>query len=458
MLLRRLQLDNVKCFAAGTEIDFTVGKGKNEPPHRWVVVYGDNGLGKSTLLRSIAVALAGQPGINFLLPSAEGWVRGNSRTARIEVEFSRHEGKRGDSDVITGQRKRPITVSTAIVGRSATTVEGQRFQAGSIVLERNQDASLFQNHIATDEPGRGWLLCGYGPHRRLTGASSDLTEKQPPPRAARLMTLFHEKAALTSAEQWLIQADHEAQRDPDARRRLDAIRAMLDGGLLHGDVAIRDIQPKQVLFRTPFSNSVQMSDLSDGYRTSLALALDLLQHVSFCFDPEKVVRRENGRAYVAAEGVVLIDEIDSHLHPSWQRTIGPWLHQTFPSLQFIVATHSPLIPERISKTDGMAVRLKRRTQGKGEVVDADCVRTTDQSLTADQNLTGPNFGLKSTRDVVLEDLLAEIHRLRSDFRRGRAKPADERKLRQLELEFEETAPPTGGVERMPPVQPERVAR
>lgn len=250
MLLRKLRLDNVKCFAKGTEIDFTVGKQKGEDPHRWVVVYGSNGLGKSTLLRSIAIALTGQPAMNFLLPSAEGWVRGTNRTASIGVELSRNDATKGIGDVMVGQRKKPLSLSWTLVGRRATTIGKRAVPAGSIVLDEKDDWKLLQSYIATDEEQRGWLLCGYGPHRRLTGASSDIAEKvSPHGRAARLMTLFHEKAALTSAERWLIELDHAAQKSRDTGR-LDAVRQILNHGLLHGGVTLGEIQTDQVLFRT----------------------------------------------------------------------------------------------------------------------------------------------------------------------------------------------------------------
>lgn len=439
MLLRKLTLDNVKCFAKGTVVDFTTGKTDGEPPHRWVVIYGDNGLGKSTLLRSVAIALTGHPAINFLLPSAEGWVRGNNRTAGIELEFTRHEGKGGEGDVISGRRLKPLKLSWTLAGRS-TTQHGRLLPAGTIALDDKHDASLFQSYIATDEAQRGWLLCGYGPHRRLTGASSDIAERVPPHgRAARLMTLFHEKAALTSAERWLIELDHDARKS-GSTRRLDTVRSMLDEALLHGEISIGEIEPDRVLFHTPFSNKVPMSDLSDGYRTSLALALDLLRHISYCFDLEKAIRHSKDGTFVEAEGIVLIDELDSHLHPEWQRTIGAWLHRSFPRVQFIVATHSPLIPERVSATDGMVVRLQRRTQGQGEVVDAQCERSTERSLTADQNLTSPNFGLHSTRDVLVDALVKKIERLTARVRAKKATAGERAELRQAQMEFEFSAP------------------
>lgn len=443
MLLRKLRLDNVKCFAKGTTIDFMTGKEPTDIPHRWVVVYGTNGLGKTTLLRSIGVALTGQPALSYLLPSADGWVRGNQKSAKIDIEFSRNDAK-GTGDVIQGQRKKPIEVSWTLVGPRATTIDGRKHGAGSVLLDAKLDHQLFESYVATEDEKHGWLLCGYGPHRRLTGASSGISDNiKPGSRASRLMTLFHEKAALTSAERWLIELDHEARKSKNSRE-LDHVKQMLNVGLLHDGVQLGEIAPDRVLFKTPFHGSVPMADLSDGYRTSLALALDLLRHVNYSFQIEKLLAVDpvTKRACVTAEGVVLIDEIDSHLHPEWQRTIGAWLHTTFPRMQFIVATHSPLIPERVSRDDGMVIRLRKRTQGQGEVVDAACERSTNRSLTADQNLTGENFGLRSTRDVMVDALLEKINTLSAKVRAKKASEADRKALKEAQLAFAFEAPPT----------------
>ena len=204
MLLRKLRLSDVKCFAKGTEIDFTVGKQKGEDPHRWVVIYGNNGLGKTTLLRSIALALTGQPAMNFLLPTAAGWVRSTRNIASIGVEFSRND-TRGVGDVMNGRRKKRLSLSWTLVGHRATTITSRAVPPGSIVLDETADWKLFQSYIATDEARRGWLLCGYGPYRHLAGPGGDVNEKVAPNgRAARLMTLFNERV-VTSAERWLIE-------------------------------------------------------------------------------------------------------------------------------------------------------------------------------------------------------------------------------------------------------------
>ena len=60
---------------------------------------------------------------------------------------------------------------------------------------------------------------------------------------------------------------------------------------------------------------------------------------------------------IIAPGVVLIDEIDVHLHPTWQKKIGSWFCQYFPNIQFIVSTHSPIICQAATK--GTVYRLPK---------------------------------------------------------------------------------------------------
>ena len=91
MLITGLLLDNIKCFAEATDIDLI---GDRERPHKWVVIYGDNGLGKSTLLRSFGIILTGQPALNTLFPSAEGWVFGTAKTAIVSVIITKGTGDR----------------------------------------------------------------------------------------------------------------------------------------------------------------------------------------------------------------------------------------------------------------------------------------------------------------------------------------------------------------------------
>ena len=77
-----------------------------------------------------------------------------------------------------------------------------------------------------------------------------------------------------------------------------------------------------------------MSALSDGLKL-MAWVGDLVTRLSQAFP--------NAENPLEQEGIVLIDEIDIHLHPTWQRQILSQLRRTFPKIQFIVTTHSPLV-------------------------------------------------------------------------------------------------------------------
>ncbi|TAD75846.1 MAG: DUF2813 domain-containing protein [Oscillatoriales cyanobacterium] len=84
---------------------------------------------------------------------------------------------------------------------------------------------------------------------------------------------------------------------------------------------------------------LRIDQLSDGEKNLLMLVLDIARRFT-------ILNRGKGKSVaelLEGEGVVLIDEVDLHLHPSWQRTILPALIATFPNCQFIVTTHSPQV-------------------------------------------------------------------------------------------------------------------
>lgn len=80
---------------------------------------------------------------------------------------------------------------------------------------------------------------------------------------------------------------------------------------------------------------LRIEQLSDGYRTTLAMVMDIAARMAEA--------NPNSPDPLATEGVILIDEIDLHLHPGWQQQIIPNLIEAFPNVQFIVTTHSPQV-------------------------------------------------------------------------------------------------------------------
>src|SRR5690606_18158021 len=120
-------------------------------------------------------------------------------------------------------------------------------------------------------------------------------------------------------------------------------------------------------------------------------------------------RDAEGYPRITRSGVVLIDEIDAHLHPEWQREIGFWLKRHFPRIQFLVTTHSPLVCQ--AADPGGLFRLPE--PGSGDAPR----RLTDeehQEVVASRPntiLRGPAFGLPSTRSELADAKRSEFARL-----------------------------------------------
>ena len=79
-----------------------------------------------------------------------------------------------------------------------------------------------------------------------------------------------------------------------------------------------------------------VSNLSAGYQSLLWIVMNLAYRLAL-LNPEQSENLKN------TEGIVLIDEVDMHLHPKWQWNIVGALEETFPNIQFILATHSPIV-------------------------------------------------------------------------------------------------------------------
>jgi hypothetical protein len=166
--------------------------------------------------------------------------------------------------------------------------------------------------------------------------------------------------------------------------------------------------------------------LSDGYRSVLALTGDLVWRLMQAFPKSEDPLGE--------EGVVLIDELDIHLHPKWQRTIAGWLRALFPNLQFIVATHSPLLAAGAGQD---ALTLRCRLRKGGAVVEP---VPNVAAFSVDRILQSEAFELVSPFSPETQQKIDRYDRLARVSRRSRA---EEDELQML-LQFMDAARPFGG--------------
>ena len=221
------------------------------------------------------------------------------------------------------------------------------------------------------------FLVGYGANRRVArrdGFSESANERDRSTRYQRVATLFEDAIPLVPIEWWWSQA-RTRERHVEAT---DLVNALL------ADEEVRFTPEEDEPRFTTGGVSLPFEALSDGFRGMLAWIFDLLHHLA------RVAPKDVNM--VDLPGVVIVDEIDLLLHPEWQRTVIERLSTTFPKLQFLFSTHSPLVAGTL---EALNIYVLDRDHNGIPMVDQ--YQENIYGLTANQVLTSSYFGLASTR-------------------------------------------------------------
>ncbi|HEV7495511.1 AAA family ATPase [Baekduia sp.] len=389
MYIKRVELSDVKSFK-NAQFDFCPEEGQYAG---WAVITGDNGAGKTALLRAIALALLGPDQSRGLVQDFSGWAQTGEERGAVSVEVKPHhewDSTRRGGAPLRGTFWAEIQIYS----------EDNVWRLAPVDIRRNKRVSA-QN--GPWQPStNGWFSLGYGPFRRLYGSSPDAQRLMVlPGRVPHYATLFKEDATLGEGEEWIkdLQYQHleeQSRREQDGRagRQLAGLLMLLNDHFLRQGAAVEEVNSQGVWLRDAAGRRIALSDMSEGYRAALAMLIDIFRHMSMVYGPDIVASQADGSVFVARPGVVLIDEVDAHLHPDWQRDIGFWLKSHFPNVQFIVTTHSPLVCPAADY--GRIYHLPQ--PGKGE---AFRLSTEDYNEVVagkpDEILLTPAFGLQQTR-------------------------------------------------------------
>jgi AAA domain, putative AbiEii toxin, Type IV TA system len=191
---------------------------------------------------------------------------------------------------------------------------------------------------------QGWFSAAFGPFRRFV--ENESTKNYISTRLQAHHSLFKEDAPLQDALLWLIQLQFKSlEKDKNATFLLQKLILFINQSeLLPQGVRLTKISSEGVFLKDAINKALEINQLSDGFRAVLSLVFELLRHLVGVFGAKRVFQNmTNDNLMIDLSGVVLIDEVDVHLHPSWQTRIGDWFLKCFPKMQFIVTTHSPLI-------------------------------------------------------------------------------------------------------------------
>jgi energy-coupling factor transporter ATP-binding protein EcfA2 len=426
MYLHDFKIQNIKCFE-DIHLPF---------PHEgddysgWTVLLGGNGSGKSTLLQAMGIALVGPTAAQRLLPDVQSWVRKDQDMGEFSARIIR-----GAEDGSEGEKiGRDLEARFAATGRQDVTIDGKYYDQPQVVQRADDRTRNMMMKSLYSSRKHGWFSCGYGPFRRMSeGSEAAWSLMNPDLLESRFATLFREDAVLRPPIVLLPQL-YRRSLDPSypdreaAGEALEMSRRLVDN-LLPGGVKISRVDTEIVYFQGPGGAEVTVFDLSDGYRTFLALTIDIVYALGSCFEDLYPSFRVDGETLeVLCEGVILIDEVDAHLHPSWQRELGFRLRRTFPRIQFIVSSHSPFVAQ--AATDGGLIVL--RPSGPQGTVRVERPVESVKGWRVDQILTSPLFGLDTTRDEETESLIRAHADLVAKRTWGKLSAAEKKQLARLE--------------------------
>lgn len=147
--------------------------------------------------------------------------------------------------------------------------------------------------------------------------------------------------------------DHAGYKNP----KLNCVRTALER-MIKGYSNLRiELAPSRMLLTNEEGIDLQVDQLSGGYKAVLSVVADIAKRMSIA-NPDAVNPLEE-------EAVILIDELDLHLHPRWQKTIVEDFKRTFPNCQFIISTHSPFIIQSLNAEELLDINTMRYAEENG---------------------------------------------------------------------------------------------
>lgn len=359
--VEKIELQNFKCFSS-LELEFNHNSDspiENEP---WLLFLGENGVGKSSLLKAFVIGLTGKEYINSLGIEGKDLLKHRAKSGYIRIHLV---GAIQPIEVTFNKTEIQTTLHQPIVNIVAYNSIRLKPKEGKI------------------QPEKGLF---YG---------------------AKAKNLFDYTFSLLDADSWLVKL---FKKDKDAFDRV-AI-TLKDLMLLENDDTINIEKNQPVVKRD--EDIFFIDELSDGYRSIFYLAVDIMATLA----GENVT-------FDLAEGMVLIDEIGTHLHPRWRMEVVARLRKAFPKIRFVATTHEPLCLRGLRAGETVVLTKNQENQ-----VIALTELPDPSELRVDQILTSDFFGLKSTIDPETERLFDEYYAILALEEKDRS---EEQKNRLLHL-------------------------
>ena len=384
----------------------------------WTLILGNNGLGKTTLLKCIAWMSTVEESDKSLKELAGIDVEAIAVKPALdnleEDEDYIHLARVGEKTI--AQVSGVLAVGVPLKGRPA---ENQTIKYWTDVVTQNGELLDRKSKLVEVPHFVSPTIYAYSASRHMEQKNLDRSEL-----SGTVWNLFSESGELFDASEQLLFQDYTAlQESPPGRETalLNKIKSLLvellPGLTNESDISIR-AKDRSVTFKT-VDGEISLEELSLGYKTMVAwtvdLALKMLANNPASDDP------------LSTPAVVIIDEVDLHLHPKWQRIIQQKLTDTFTKTQFICTAHSPFMAQS-SETENLCV-LKRI--GNEVIIENDPFIVRGWRI--GQIITSDLFGLPEMSSEV-EDLFKERREL---LDKSEKSDTDQSRLKVLDKEIDE---------------------
>jgi energy-coupling factor transporter ATP-binding protein EcfA2 len=336
MHVARLRISGVRGFYGARSVDLDLTRPDGSLAG-WTVLAGRNGSGKSTFLQALAIALAGPRSTSFI-PSLADWISIGASTAEVRACLRASDLDLRQQSLFDIEAIPEVWIEFTrphLPGPEQDSLEPDFTGMGLDAFTQGQAVSSVRSI------SWGWFYAGYGPFRHL-GSGGSRAKARYSKLAQQVASLFDETLPLTDAIDWLIEQHlYQLENRAGAADLLQVVMTLLGDGLLPDGFQVSGVN-SDGLWISREGATFPLREMSDGYRAVTALVVDIVRQMAASYPNLKLEYRDRVPA-LPYPGVILIDEVDDHLHVRWQKTVGTWLKTHFPQIQFIVTTHSPYV-------------------------------------------------------------------------------------------------------------------
>lgn len=422
MEIQRIILNNIGLFKS-LEIPLAP---TSQNPSNVTVFVGNNGAGKTSVLKALSTSLSWfiarlltEKGSGTVI--SEDVMLNSANSAKIEIEIYDHSGRDLDQNQINSHFKWTL----------AKNRKGRKTQYTSSLNDCTRLANIYRDALTKDDRTSLPLVAFYTVERvvldiplkvrtkhtflQLDGYDESLTkgvdfrrffewfrEREdaenesviPEELLRKIMPLF-----ASNKETWQ-QLNELSASAKD--RQLTAVRTAIRQFMPHMDNLRVRRKPRLYMAIDKSGETLNVAQLSQGEKSLMALVGDIARRLAM-LNPAL----ENP---LEGDGIVLIDEVDLHLHPSWQRSLCERLISTFPNCQFVLTTHSPLV---ISDCKNVLVyilengELRQLPSQYGQDANTVLLEVMDTSIRNEKI----NNELKNLLDAIQDSNLTEAQKL-----------------------------------------------